>query len=95
MSEDKVGGVSWWKLWEGLDVKNSKRVKCNSIGDLEKFMVECGVEKDDVLNKLISCVRNYSYNRGYRKDNYKSDGVLKVEVSELKKEIERLNGLIE
>lgn len=86
--------VNWWKMWEGFDVKNSKRVKCEKIEDVVKFMIECGIDKNDVVEKIISSVRNYSYNRGFRKDNYKSDGVLKVENKELLEEIRRLKEMV-
>jgi len=82
--------VKWWKIWEGLDVKNPNRVEVNSIDDLTNYMIECDVDESDVLNKLVSSVRNYCYNRGYRKDNYKSDGVLKEENKVLMKKIKEL-----
>jgi len=82
-------GVDWWKLWEEL------KSGVDNFGGLEKMMVECGIEKGDVLNKLCSSVRNYSYNRGYRKDNFKSDGKLKEENKELMRRLKELEKRVE
>ena len=87
---DNGNGVKWWEIWEKLGVSGSVK----GLGDLEKIMMDGGMEKGDILNKLVSSVRNYCYNRGYRKDNYKSDSKLREENKELMRRLSELEKLV-
>lgn len=66
--------IEFWEIWE----------ECKDESNLDEVLRICKEKGVEDIGKFVSSsVRNYCYNRGYRKDNYKSDGKLRKENKEL------------
>lgn len=73
-------GINWRKMY--VDVEGCKNVK-----ELEDFLVECKVGKNEVFNMMKKALSNYGYNRDYREKRNKSMGSMRSEIDELKKKL--------
>ena len=74
-------GRNWFKIYSEVE-------GCKDMGELEKFLVSCNVEKGDVFSVLLKSLSNYGYNRDYRNKR-------NVSIKELKREIKELKSLKE
>lgn len=71
---------NWKKIY--LDVEG-----CKDFGELEKFLVSCGVEKGGVFELIKKSLSNYGYNRDYRERRNMGMNKMRDRIKELEKEV--------
>jgi hypothetical protein len=71
-------GVNWFKMYSEVE-------GCKDMGEVEKFLLSCNVEKGSIFGVMKKALSNYGYNRDYRNKR-------NVSIKELKEEIVRLKG---
>jgi len=73
-------GINWEKVRFDSE-------KCGNVNELEKLLMECGVEKGNVFRMIRSSVSGYGRDRKYREDRNKGLKEYRKEIDELKREL--------